>query len=80
VRKGNDLTTFIVPKVETIQEPLPPGTSRTTSGLYRKTFTFTFRLGYTSHTHTHTHTHKDEHKLETRESLLGVFAFMLNVC
>jgi hypothetical protein len=28
VRKGDDLTTFIVPNVEKIQEPLPPGTRK----------------------------------------------------
>jgi hypothetical protein len=33
VRKGDDLTTFIVPNVETIQEPEPPGTPKATSDL-----------------------------------------------
>jgi hypothetical protein len=42
VRKGDDLTTFIVPKVEDDPKALTSGTPRATSELWRKTFTFTF--------------------------------------
>jgi hypothetical protein len=39
VLKGDNLTTFIVTKVEKIQEPETAGTPKAIPGLKRKTFT-----------------------------------------
>ena len=63
MRKGNDLTTVIVPKVEKIRSfnlPDPQGPAQACSG---KT------LLLPAHTHTHTHTH-------TRTRMAFIMEFM----